>query len=142
MMLQPETDVIFADREARRGCRCHPRPVVDAGWFAALLILTSLLGFILALALFPLHLPQSPCRAEHRLRGALHRLRHRFHVLHGWTLNRDFPPGLLQEYVDLPWPLDMTQTAIPFLFMRGGTSRGPYHEPRRPAGDLERLAKF
>ena len=20
-------------------------------------------------------------------------------------LNRDFPPGLLQEYVDLPWPL-------------------------------------
>ena len=22
-----------------------------------------------------------------------------------WTLNRDFPPGLLQSYVDLPWPL-------------------------------------
>jgi len=21
------------------------------------------------------------------------------------TLNRDFPPGLLQEYVNLPWPL-------------------------------------
>ena len=22
-----------------------------------------------------------------------------------WLLNRDFPPGLLQEFVDLPWPL-------------------------------------
>jgi len=22
-----------------------------------------------------------------------------------WTLNRDFPPGLLQSYFDLPWPL-------------------------------------
>jgi len=22
-----------------------------------------------------------------------------------WLLNRDFPPGLLQHYVDLPWPL-------------------------------------
>ncbi len=22
-----------------------------------------------------------------------------------WVLNRDFPPGLLQNYSDLPWPL-------------------------------------
>ena len=21
-----------------------------------------------------------------------------------WLLNRDFPPGLLQSYYDLPWP--------------------------------------
>jgi len=21
-----------------------------------------------------------------------------------WVLNRDFPPGLLQSYFDLPWP--------------------------------------
>ena len=21
-----------------------------------------------------------------------------------WLLNRDFPPGLLQSYFDLPWP--------------------------------------
>jgi ABC-type sulfate transport system permease component len=21
-----------------------------------------------------------------------------------WALNRDFPPGLLQAYADLPWP--------------------------------------
>ena len=28
-----------------------------------------------------------------------------FMCLMAWILNRDFPPGLLQEFVELPWPL-------------------------------------
>lgn len=35
----------------------------------------------------------------------------------------------------------MTQTAIPFLFMRGGTSRGPYFNRTDLPGDLDQLAK-
>ena len=27
-----------------------------------------------------------------------------FMLLMAWMLNRDFPPGLLQSYFDLPWP--------------------------------------
>jgi putative tricarboxylic transport membrane protein len=26
-------------------------------------------------------------------------------ILFAWVLGRDFPPGLLQEFTDLPWPL-------------------------------------
>lgn len=36
---------------------------------------------------------------------------------------------------------DMTQTAIPFLFMRGGTSRGPYINRADLPDDLETLAE-
>ena len=35
----------------------------------------------------------------------------------------------------------MTQTAIPFLFMRGGTSRGPYMKRADLPDDLETLAE-
>ncbi|MFY0690534.1 MAG: tripartite tricarboxylate transporter permease [Paracoccaceae bacterium] len=106
MMRSPETNAVFADREAGG---------VDAeadhglwgtlAWFAALLVMSALLGFILALAIFFL-------------------LFFRFRAGLGWgkvvlfssagigfislmagTLNRDFPPGLLQDLVKLPWPL-------------------------------------
>lgn len=36
----------------------------------------------------------------------------------------------------------MTQAALPFLFMRGGTSRGPYFERRHLPKDQDRLAKI
>ena len=35
----------------------------------------------------------------------------------------------------------MTQTAVPFLFMRGGTSRGPYMNRKDLPRDLETLSK-
>ncbi|MBT8459471.1 MAG: 4-oxalomesaconate tautomerase, partial [Boseongicola sp.] len=35
----------------------------------------------------------------------------------------------------------MTQTAIPFLFMRGGTSRGPYLRRADLPEDLDTLAE-
>ena len=35
----------------------------------------------------------------------------------------------------------MTQTAIPYLFMRGGTSRGPYLNRADLPKDLETLAE-
>ena len=34
----------------------------------------------------------------------------------------------------------MAQTGIPFLFMRGGTSRGPYLRRDQPPDDMDRLA--
>jgi 4-oxalomesaconate tautomerase len=36
---------------------------------------------------------------------------------------------------------DMTQTAIPFLFMRGGTSRGPYLNRADLRQDMDALAQ-
>ena len=106
MIRQPETDVIFADREIH-GDDANARHGLwsTLAWFASLLILTSLLGFILALCtflfLFMLY------------RAGLPRLKAAVYTVCGiilmcsmaWLLNRDFPPGLLQEFFDLPWPL-------------------------------------
>ncbi len=44
------------------------------------------------------------------------------------VLGRDFPPGLLQEYARSALAVHVTQRAIPYLFLRGGTSRGPYFQ--------------
>ena len=67
--------------------------------------LSSLLGFILALAIFLV--------AFLRVRATLSWTKTLFLSACGIVfmcfmagmLNRDFPPGLLQEYADLPWPL-------------------------------------
>lgn len=105
MMRAPETDGIFADRESGG-------EDADAAhglwgtlvWFAGLLVLSALLGFILALGLF--------LAAFLRIRAGLGRAPVAFMsacgigfiVAMAWILNRNFPPGLLQEYVKLPWP--------------------------------------
>jgi TctA family transporter len=106
MMLKPETDTIFADRE-RSGEDSEATHGLwpTLAWFAGLLALTALLGFILALALFLFSFM--------KLRAGVSLLYATVYTAAGigfmcamaWLLNRDFPPGLLQSVVDLPWPL-------------------------------------
>jgi TctA family transporter len=106
MMLKPETDTIFADRELNgEDAEATHGLWSTLAWFAALLILTSLLGFILALAVFLFSFL--------KIRAGLSTLAASIYTACGivfmcamaGVLNRDFPPGLLQEYADLPWPL-------------------------------------
>jgi TctA family transporter len=106
MMLKPETDTIFADRE-REGEDADASYGLWAtlAWFAGLLVLTSLLGFILALALFLFSFMKLRARLSTALAAAYTVAGIVFMCSMAWLLNRDFPPGLLQEYVDLPWPL-------------------------------------
>lgn len=106
MMMAPEGDIIFADSES--GKEGHEAPYGlwgTLGWLGLLLLLTSLLGFILALGFFLL--------VYFRIRTRLTWPRVCFFTLLGlafmcffaYILNRDFPPGLLQELFKLPWPL-------------------------------------
>jgi len=104
MILRPEDDLIFADRELEVDENQHSF-WGTLGWFAGLLVLTSLTGFIIALSVFLLcfflirareSLPKSMIYSLSGLG---------FMLFMGWLLNRDFPPGLLQEFVNLPWPL-------------------------------------
>lgn len=106
MMLKPETDTIFADRE-REGDDADATHGLwsTLAWFAGLLVLTSLFGFILALALFLFSFMKLRAGLSVRLAGAYTTAGIAFMCFMAWMLNRDFPPGLLQEYVDLPWPL-------------------------------------
>lgn len=104
MALKPENDLIFADRELEIDNSQHSfwRTL---GWFAGLLILTSLTGFIIALSVFLLcfFLIRARESISKSLIYSLSGLG--FMLFMGWLLNRDFPPGLLQEFVNLPWPL-------------------------------------
>ena len=106
MMLKSEGDAIFADRAAEaeeQEMRFKLWPTL--AWFGGLLLATSMVGFILALAGFLL--------LFFHFRAQLPPIRTLFLSAAGvvfmcgmaWMLNRDFPPGLLQHYVTLPWPL-------------------------------------
>ena len=104
MILRPENDLIFADRELEVDENQHSF-WGTLGWFAGLLVLTSLTGFIIALSVFLLCFFLIRAR-ESLLKSLIYSLSGLgFMLFMGWLLNRDFPPGLLQEFVNLPWPL-------------------------------------
>ena len=106
MLLKPETDVIFADREVDGDDSEATHSLWPTlAWFAALLILTSLLGFILALAIFLFAFLKIRAGLGTGFAAAYTASGIAFMCGMAWLLNRDFPPGLLQEYADLPWPL-------------------------------------
>ena len=102
-----ENDIVFADREsAGNEDASAPNGLWRTlSWFAGLLILSSLTGFVIAvtafsLAFFRLKAGQSWLRSAVLTAGGVGLL-----LFIASTLRRDFPPGLLQEFVSLPWPL-------------------------------------
>ena len=106
MRLKPETDPLFADREFYDPDGDNKYGLWQTlYWFAGLLILTSLTGFILALAVFLALFfyirAGQPALKTLLLSGA----GIGFMCFMAWLLNRDFPPGLLQSAYNLPWPL-------------------------------------
>ncbi|MEL6767385.1 MAG: tripartite tricarboxylate transporter permease [Pseudomonadota bacterium] len=105
MMLKPESHALFADREAGNSEDNAHGLWPTLAWFAGLLILTSLVGFVLALAVFLLLFIRIRARRDWQFAGAYTLAGIAFICTMAWLLNRDFPPGLLQEYVRLPWPL-------------------------------------
>lgn len=106
MFRAPETDAVFADREAAGEDAEAPHGLwTTLSWFAILLVLSSLFGFILALTFFLIAFirirAQQPWPKTLILTaGGLALM-----CFMAGALNRDFPPGLLQALVELPWPL-------------------------------------
>ena len=105
MMLKPESDPLFVDGEIQ-STQDNERPLWSTiGLFIALLLGTVIAGFIISLSVF--------LTCFFRLRAELTWPRTLFMsacgicfmVFMGWMLNREFPGGLLQYYVALPWPL-------------------------------------
>ena len=103
--MRPETHALFSDREASDAEANAHGLWTTLAWFAGLLILTALLGFILALAIFLFCFIRfragrsAPFAAIYTVFGLA------FMCTMAGLLNRDFPAGLLQSYFDLPWPL-------------------------------------
>jgi len=106
MMRSPEGATIFADREASGEDADAPHGLWGTlAWFAGLLILASLLGFILALAVFLVAFLRVRAGLGWARTFLLSAIGIGFMMGMAAILNRDFPPGLLQSLVDLPWPL-------------------------------------
>ncbi len=106
MMLTAETHALFADRESADEAKENTYGLWSTlAWFAALLVLTSLFGFIIALAVFLFSFLR--VRAGLAAIGAATytAVGIGFMCFMAWSLKRDFPAGLLQGVVDLPWPL-------------------------------------
>lgn len=105
MMLSAETHPIFADRELQEASVNSYALWSTLAWFACLLIGTALVGFILALAVFLLLFIRIRAGQSWAFSAGYAALGIAFICAMAWVLNRDFPPGALQSYVDLPWPL-------------------------------------
>ncbi|NKX44525.1 tripartite tricarboxylate transporter permease [Roseicyclus persicicus] len=106
MMRRPETDDAFIDLESGGADAEAPHGLWRTlSWFLGLLILSGLFGLVIALAIFFV--------TFFRLRARLSWLSAVLYAAAGIgfilflanVLGRDFPPGLLQEYTNLPWPL-------------------------------------
>jgi putative tricarboxylic transport membrane protein len=105
MMISPETHPLFADREASDASDNTHGLWPTLAWFAGLLAGTAVVGFILALAVFLVSFIRfrvGKSWAYALIYGACGIA---FICAMAWTLNRNFPPGLLQDAVTLPWPL-------------------------------------
>jgi TctA family transporter len=105
MMRAPETSAIFADREVQDSDVNSYGLWETLAWFASLLIASALVGFILALAGFLLLFIRMRAGKSWGYAAIYAAIGIAFICAMAWTLNRDFPPGLLQEFVKLPWPL-------------------------------------
>ncbi|NVK44778.1 MAG: tripartite tricarboxylate transporter permease [Rhodobacteraceae bacterium] len=106
MILRPETDTIFADKEMAGEDADAPYGLWSTlAWFAGLIAATYVLGFILALTGFLVSFLRVRAQAPWLKTLILTAAGLALMCVMAGALNRDFPPGLLQGVVDLPWPL-------------------------------------
>ena len=106
MILRPEGDTIFADKEMAGEDADAPYGLWGTlAWFAGLIAATWVVGFILALAGFLVTFLRVRAQAPWPKTLILTACGLALMCVMAGALNRDFPPGLLQDAVDLPWPL-------------------------------------
>ncbi|MBM9595782.1 tripartite tricarboxylate transporter permease [Rhodobacteraceae bacterium MCCB 386] len=105
MRRAPETDDIFIDLEAGGDDAAAPHGLWSTlAWFVVLLILTAIFGYIIAAVIFLLMF--------FRMRGRVSWVAATLYAAAGIgfilflaaMLGRDFPPGVLQRFLELPWP--------------------------------------
>ena len=106
MMRSPEGEVVFADKEVAGEDADAPYGLWSTlAWFAGLIAATWVVGFIIALVGFLITFLRVRAQAGWFKTLILTACGLGFICLMAGALNRDFPPGLLQGAVDMPWPL-------------------------------------
>jgi hypothetical protein len=106
MMRAPEGHALFADMEKGGEDSTAPHGLwATLAWFAFLLVLSSLFGFVIAATVFFIAFLRIRAQVSWQRTIVLTAVSIGFICFLAGTLGRDFPPGLLQEFVRLPWPL-------------------------------------
>ena len=106
MILRNESDAIFSDKESAGEDADAPYGLWSTlAWFVGLIAATYVLGFILALIGFLVTFLRVRAQAPWPKTLILTACGIALMCVMAGSLNRDFPPGLLQDAVDLPWPL-------------------------------------
>ncbi len=106
MRSRPEIDPLFVDGERTGEDADSPKGLWPTlGWFCSLLGLTALFGFVIALLVFFVSFLKMRAGTSPQMTAILTVAGVGGVCLLAYLLNRDFPPGILQEVVDLPWPL-------------------------------------
>jgi TctA family transporter len=105
MRRAPETDPLFVDLESNGAEATMPFTLWRTlFWFALLLGLALLFGMVIALVLFFLSFYRIRVRLSWLATLAYTVLGTGGIIFFAKVLGRDFPPGLLQTFTDLPWP--------------------------------------
>jgi putative tricarboxylic transport membrane protein len=106
MILKPETDHVFVDLEKGGGDAQATHGLWSTlAWFVGLLVLSGLFGLVIALGLFFLFFFRHRA-GQSWLMCILYTAAGLAFILGlAAILGREFPPGLLQSYTNLPWPL-------------------------------------
>jgi hypothetical protein len=81
-------------------------PWTSFAWFALLFALAALAGYILAVAVFFVAFVRMRANSSWQLSVVFTIAMLAGVLVLGQALNLNFPRGLLQEYVDLPWPIN------------------------------------
>ena len=106
MIWRPENDAIFTDLERGPEDSSAPHSLTSTLlWFGFLLLLSILFGFIIALSIFFLVFFQYRAKLPWKQTIILSTCGILFMCFLGGILGRDFPAGLLQNFIQLPWPL-------------------------------------
>lgn len=106
MRRAPETDAVFIDLELTGSESRMPNKLWPTlFWFGLLLVLALLFGLVIALGLFFLAFYRLRARLAWPSVLAFSTLGTGGMIAFAGILGRDFPPGLLQTLIDLPWPL-------------------------------------
>ena len=107
----PMSDPMFADKEGSkvkgvsRGESAAPYSQWSSlGWLTGLVVLSAFVGFVIALGFFLVFFLRLRAAISWKRTLVLSATGVGFIVMAGGVLNRNFPPGLLQELFDLPWP--------------------------------------
>lgn len=101
---EPHVTLFDADKDAALVRRHAPGSLYYLGWMAALLLVSALLGFVISVAIFIFTFLRSQARVSYTFAAVAAFVVLAILAVFAQALVLEYPAGLLQDYVPMPWP--------------------------------------